>query len=43
MSRFLPPAEFTAGASELQLLLLRFEPITEDTYIAANMVGESSY
>ena len=40
MSRFRPPAEFTAGASELQLLPLRFEPVTSDTYIAANMVGD---
>jgi uncharacterized protein len=40
MSRFLPATEFTAGASELQLLPLRFEPVTADTYIAANMVGD---
>ncbi|OAH22457.1 His-Xaa-Ser system radical SAM maturase HxsB [Methylorubrum sp. B1-46] len=41
MSRFEPAAAFQPAAkSELLLLPMRFEPISADTYVAANLVGD---
>ena len=41
MSKFSPPEAYApVSTGELYLLPLRFEPLTDDRYIVANLVGD---